>query len=243
VPNGSPAEWGATVPNGSPAGWGATVPNGSPAGWGATVPSALSPGAESGLTLIEILTVLMLAAMVLSVVVVSAGGMMGTKLTATASKLGAMARYTYDLSSLHGKMHRLVIDIDGGEYYVEEMEPPKECSTNLEEDEEKEKERARRGGKEGADEEEAAGKTVTDMRIRKEKLPGKVRFTGVMTRRNKKVVEAGKESVHFFPDGTAEKAFIWLSDGEQVFTVEVKALQGTGVVFKEELDARDLEKR
>jgi len=196
---------------------------------------------DAGLTLVEILTVLMLSAIVLSVVAVSAGGMIGAKLTKTANKLAAMARYAYDLSSLHGVMHRLVIDMEANEFYVEEMEAPKECSLSLDEEEEKEKEK-KIGGKDQP-ETDATGKLVEDTRIRREKLPGRVRFAGVLTKRNKNPVEAGKESIHFFPDGTAEKAFVWLTDGDDVFTVEITALRGTGFVYKEELDAKELEKK
>lgn len=195
---------------------------------------------QSGLTLIEILTVLMLASIVLSVVAVSAGGMLGSRITKTVNKLSAMARYTYDLASLHGKMHALVIDIEGGQYYVEEVEPPKECSQSLDEEEEKERQ-------EQEDEKAAAtkptGKEIKDPRIRKEKLPQGVRFAAVLTKHNRKPVEEGKESIHFFPDGTAEKAFVWVTDGDDVFTVEITSLLGTGIVYKEELDARELEKR
>jgi len=88
-----------------------------------------------------------------------------------------------------------------------------------------------------------SGKEVRDRRVKKEKLPGGIKFVGVLTKHNKSVVESGTESIYFFPDGTAEKAMVWLTDGGDTFTVEVKALQGTGVVFTEELDSKELAKR
>ena len=66
---------------------------------------------------------------------------------------------------------------------------------------------------------------------------------GVLTNRTGKVVEEGTEYVHFFPDGTAEKAFVWLSDGTDTYTIEVKSLQGTGVFHKEELSEADFKKK
>lgn len=194
------------------------------------------PTAEAGMTLIEILSVVMLISIVLSVVAVSSEGIFGARLTKTVNKLSAMARYTYNLASLRGKMHRLVIDIDGRSYYVEEVEPVKACEEAFIE------ERDRKDDKEG-EETEPSGKLVKDMRIKKEKLPKGISFSRVMTKHNKEPVEEGKESIHFFPDGRAEKALIWVTDGDDTFTVEVTSLLGTGIVHREELDPKELEKK
>lgn len=194
------------------------------------------PTAEAGMTLIEILSVVMLISIVLSVVAVSSEGIFGARLTKTVNKLSAMARYTYNLASLRGKMHRLVIDIDGRSYYVEEVEPVKACEEAFIE------ERDRKDDKDG-EETEPSGKLVKDMRIKKEKLPKGISFSRVMTKHNKEPVEEGKESIHFFPDGRAEKALIWVTDGDDTFTVEVTSLLGTGIVHREELDPKELEKK
>ena len=193
--------------------------------------------AQSGLTLIEILTVVLLISLVLSVVAVATGGIFGARLTKTVSKLSAMARYTYNLASLKGEVFRLVVDISGREYYVERVKVKEECAGVFTE-----------GGKDRVkkeDEEEQLdpGELFSDMRVRKATLPKGISFSGVHTARTKTPVEEGKEVVNFFPDGTSEKAFIWVTDGEEVFTVEVTALRGTGIIHREELDYKELEKR
>jgi general secretion pathway protein H len=189
------------------------------------------------MTFAEIMVVIAIVGLIAMATAAAIGGIFEARLVSSCNRLSGMIRYAYNLASLHGKVHRVTIDIEGGTYALEEVEEKDECSEELLAAEEEADEK-----KEG-EEEALAGTKIEDNRVRTQKLPGGIRFTGLLTRHNKKVVEEGTEAVYFFPDGTAEKAFIWLTDGGDVFTVEVTSLRGTGMVWDEELEAKELEKR
>lgn len=180
--------------------------------------------------MVEIMVAVAIAGIIAMVMVASVGGVFEARLTASCNRLSGMVRYAYNLASLRGEVHRIVVNIDEGTYEIEKVDEKSECAVLAEE---KEKEVSELPG----------GTPVKDSKVRKEKLPVGVKFTGIMTRHNKSVVEEGTEAVYFFPDGTAEKAFVWLSDGDETFTVEVTSLRGTAVVHTEELDERELAKR
>lgn len=186
------------------------------------------------MTLVEIMVVMAIISVIIMATAGGLGGIFEARLSAAANKMSGMVRYGYSLAALRGKVHRLVIDIEGGAYHIEEVEPTPSCAL-VEEDTEKE---TRTSGTQGV-----SGSKVEDNRVRSQKLPEGVRISGVYTKHNGKPVEEGSESIYFFPDGTAEKAFVWLTDEDVVFTLEVTALKGTGVVHPEELDAKDLKKR
>lgn len=67
--------------------------------------------APRGLTLIEIMVALMIAAVLFSAVVVSIGSITGTKAKAATSELAGVIRSLYDTAALSGKTCRLVFEI------------------------------------------------------------------------------------------------------------------------------------
>jgi len=186
------------------------------------------------MTLVEIMVAIAVAGLIAMAMVASAGSIFGARLVSTCNKMSGMVRYAYNLASLRGKVHRILFNMDEGSYQIEEVEEKAECVLVEEGEETKGKK----------DEPELPGGTaVKDSRVRTEKLPPGVKITGLFTRHNKSIVEEGQESVYFFPDGTAEKAFVWVSDGDDTFTVEVTSLRGNGLVHDEELEERELGKR
>lgn len=69
--------------------------------------------AERGLTLIEIMIALMIAAVLFSAVVMSVGALTGSKAKASAGELAGVIRSLYDTAALSGKTCRLVFEIPG----------------------------------------------------------------------------------------------------------------------------------
>jgi prepilin-type N-terminal cleavage/methylation domain-containing protein len=211
--------------------------------------------AQRGLTLVEIMVVLAIVGAITVAMAPAIGSIFGARLVGSCNRLSGMVRYAYNLATLTGKVHRIVVNVGEGTYVVEEVEQKGECQGVDLLDEDKKDSGPDLSGRKGAvaegeetpeegeGEAVVGGKEVVDKRVRKETLPGGVKFTGILTKHNKAVVEDGTESIYFFPDGTAEKALVWLTDGEDTFTVEVKALQGTGMVHAEELDSKELSKK
>ena len=93
---------------------------------------------------------------------------------------------------------------------------------------------------------------ATTRLLAKHKLGAGVVFDGVMTSHQNDPTTSGQATINFFPNGTAEAAFIWVglagdkddgSDEEDVMTVEVLALQGTAHIHATRLEAREFLER
>jgi general secretion pathway protein H len=69
--------------------------------------------AQRGLTLIEIIIALLIAAVLFSAVVTGVGALTGTKAKAAASELAGVIRSLYDTAALTGKTCRLVFELPG----------------------------------------------------------------------------------------------------------------------------------
>lgn len=198
------------------------------------------PRSASGFTLMEALVVLLILVIVMAAVVVNVTDIFTSRIVKSSGKIAAMARYAYDQSTLSGEVFRLSIDLSSGAYGLEKVTLPQQCGALGEGF------RERDGHKDKDEEEKAAqptGAAFADSRVRKASLHKSLRFTGVMTQRDKEPVTEGTAYIYFFPDGTAEKAFIWLGKDEQIFTVEIRSLTGGGRVHKEELDPKELSRR
>lgn len=191
------------------------------------------------MTLMEVMVAIAIIGFIVMAMTASIGGIFGARLDASANKLSGMVRYTYNLATLTGKVHRIVVNIEDRTYRVEAVEEQKTCGLMSAEEEKK----SREDDSPFAGIAELTGAGVKDNRVKTERLENGLEFVGIMTRHNSKVVEEGEEAIYFFPDGTAERAFVWLTDGDEIFTVEVKALQGTGVVWSEDRDSAELAKK
>lgn len=198
-----------------------------------------------GMTLIEVLVALMISAIVIGGVAVSAGSVFSSRLGQTSGKLMATIRYAFDRAVMTGKTYQLVVDIDDGSYWLEEMEKEQSCETRLKEIDDLEKGRAGQteAEAEAGAETVAKGEKKTDMIVRTADLPDGIEIKAVMAQHHQEPIMEGQARILFFPEGIAEKAFIWISKDETVHTVEIRALQGRGVHHREELPARELEKR
>ena len=198
---------------------------------------------EHGMTLIEVLIALLIISVVIGGVAVSAGGVFSSRLGQASGKLMAMVRYTYDRAVMTGKPYQLVVDIDEGKAWIEEMEKEKSCEARLREIDDLEKNQAGRATDDESPEALEKGTKKEDMILRTISLPDGIKFDAVRAQHHSERVTEGEARILFFPDGTAERAFIWLAREENVFTVEIRSLQGRGVLHREELSEQDLEKR
>jgi len=196
-----------------------------------------------GMTLLEVLIALMIASIVVGGVVVSVRGGFTSRLAKTTGKLMGTIRYAFDRSVMTGKPWQLVVDMDGGSFWLEELEENKSCEARLKEIEGLEQGRAGLAEADATAEALAKGTKKEDMIVRTAKLPDGVKIDAVMAQHHREPLTGGQARILFFPEGISEKAFIWVSLGETVHTVEIRALQGRGVIHREELSARDLGER
>ncbi len=194
--------------------------------------SLRAAGRGRGFTLIEVLFTLLLVSVVLAAVGVSVGGLFGARLLNATSRMSAYIRYSYDQAALTGKPHRLMMDLGAGTFWIETIEDVDDCKARLED--------IQAGGK--GEPKEVRGQVHEDMIVRRGELPEGVTFDGLLALHLREKNTEGEDGVLFFPDGTAEHAFVYLASDDEVFTLEVSPIQGRGILHREELQARDFEK-
>ncbi len=68
-----------------------------------------------------------------------------------------------------------------------------------------------------------------------------VRFEGVLTQYRKELQTEGKSTIHFFPDGTIERALIYVANDEETWTVVTEPAMGIARVYHEKRDDDVLE--
>jgi general secretion pathway protein H len=183
--------------------------------------------------LIEVLFTLLLVSVVLAAVGVSAAGIFGGRMQNAASRMSAYIRYTYDQAALKGRPHRFMMDLSAGTFWIEAIEDLDDCKGRLSDIE--------AGGK--GELKDPRGSAQEDMIVRKGKLPDGISFDGMLALHQREKVTEGEDGVMFFPDGTAERAFIWLASDNEVFTLEVSPIQGRGILHREELEPKDFERK
>ena len=220
---------------------------------------------QRGLTLIEIMVALMIAAVLFSAVVMSIGSITGTKAKASASELAGVIRSLYDTAALSGKTCRLVFELpeprsDGRTRYRAEcaagnVTTSRDRETELLEGNRSAEELARVGGDTRRDfrkdtgpnlNEELAGERdrvekaaqfsgFTAPELEPRTLPSDVRVS-VWTRQQREPTEKGLAYLYFFPQGFTERAQVYVRQGDNVWTLRVQPLTGKVDVVGEALE-------
>jgi general secretion pathway protein H len=221
---------------------------------------------ERGLTLIEIMVALMIAAVLFSAVVVSIGSITGTKAKAATNELAGVIRSMYDSAALSGKTCRLVFELADPKS-DERTRYRAECAagnvtTSRDRDEEllegnrsadalartgADTRKDYRSGDNGPNlNEELAGE-----RDRVEKAAQFSEFTApeleprtlpsdvkvsVWTRQQREPTEKGLAYLYFFPQGFTERAQVYVRQGDNVWTLRVQPLTGKVDVVGEALE-------
>jgi general secretion pathway protein H len=83
-------------------------------------------------------------------------------------------------------------------------------------------------------------KPIPGKRGKARKLEGDSIFAKVFTPHDPQAREEGRGYIYFFPNGTAEHAFVQLSDGEnRIYTVEIHPLSGKSFFYAEEIEPEE----
>lgn len=201
-----------------------------------------------GMTLIEVTIVVLIIALAGSGLSLSLGALTRTTLKSAAGKLASAARYAYNRAIINGTTVRIVFDVPGGSFSVEEASGR---VTLARADDER---RAASGDDEGnetvaADPWEAAKARIANAqepnlggspfhplkgtdgsalkRYAEVPLGRRIQIVRLIVPHHPHPVDDGKGAVHFFPGGLTEHAVIQLSDGrDDVYSVEIHPLTG-----------------
>jgi general secretion pathway protein H len=86
----------------------------------------------------------------------------------------------------------------------------------------------------------ADARAVRERLLERHNLSKGLSFSKVMTGHQDEPTEEGKAEIYFFPSGYVEKAYIYMQQGDEVYTIETVPLKGAARVHRVELDSRDL---
>jgi prepilin-type N-terminal cleavage/methylation domain-containing protein len=186
------------------------------------------PTRKAGFTLIEVMVVMVVMVVVTVAVAAGVGNIRGASVQAEAGKVAIAVRYLYNLTSLSGRNHRLVFDLDTGAYWGEEQTSADPCESFL-----LPGEGADDGAPAAEGDKRASFQASPSKLLSKYTLDKGVRFSGVMTSHQTTLSTTGQAYIYFFPNGTTENALVYVEgDPDDVMSVEVKALLGTARLIK-----------
>lgn len=196
-----------------------------------------------GYTLLELTVVIGIFAMLAMIVVPSVQSAMGVKVREEAGKLGGAVRAMYGEAALSGKTCRMVFDLDDSAWWPEcaqgkatiqkteesargaRVEEDARDTLGADEDEERRR----------VDERNAFAEFKSGLAPR-HKLPEGVHLQSAWTQHQEEPYVSGKAFLYFFPQGQTEKAYLYLSDGDDVYTVIVSPVTGRTKVVAERVE-------
>ncbi|MCC6620250.1 MAG: hypothetical protein IT385_03295 [Deltaproteobacteria bacterium] len=196
--------------------------------------------------------VVMLIIAVLAVAgTVALGSIRGADADTTANVLAGAMRYVATLSVQHNKTHRLVIDMEGKQWWVEVANDDDPCGRFVPDDadpktdalavDESGEVAARGAAGDGEDGEVAlptGGFAATDDMLLKGEFEAETTVSAVLTEHHLEPQAEGKVAIYFYPNGYAERAFVWVAeererDGEVVAEPEITLrLESLGQVVR-----------
>lgn len=168
-------------------------------------------GDRRGFTLTEILVVVALIALLSAVALPSISNLFKVSLRSLSRELATAIRESYNSTVITGRVHRVVYDLDNGQYWVESGPEGALLDSAAARERKEQEKRWAKSDEVKPDERFKLEKTVTR---KKQTLPSGVKFVRVRTDSNRTGVTEGVAYTHFFPQGITEPTVIQLSDSE-----------------------------
>lgn len=195
--------------------------------------------APLGMTLIEIMVVMVVIGGLMAASVVLFNDISRNNIKSQALRLSGYIKYTYGQAAIRQEYYRLVMDINTHEYWVEVAErqdfgsPPAIPKTEIiggpEEFVNKSKKTLFDDGEETAFGIKRPTFTTVDERLaKKRKLAGGVEFESVTKSYDQGPIEAGRVAMVFYPNGFVDQTVIVIKDpsNDSAFSLEVQPLTG-----------------
>ncbi len=201
-------------------------------GWAPTI---------TGFTLIELLIVLGVVSLIAALAAPAVGSVTGASARKAASDLAGAMRYMFDTAALRHATCRIALDLDGRSWSAECA--PGSAGIARDERGENESDLARRF----PDEKDAEARRLLartefgsfkDRLVEKRDLPGRAAF-GKIHVEGRAAIEKGKAYVHFFPGGQAQRAYVPIVDGDNVYTIIVEPFTGHSRVVAGDVEVRE----
>jgi prepilin-type N-terminal cleavage/methylation domain-containing protein len=194
-----------------------------------------------GFTLLELMVVVAIIAGIIAIALPSIKSLSGLDVKREIVKIAGLCSEVYNLSSISGRTHRIVFDMDQGQYWVEEKEGDiKEINPDLGY-EDLMKAARERNEKSPVDKYLPKYKLLKD--IEKSKLPSDLIFYGIWTEDMKEKARSGTVYVYFFR-GYTQLAFISVAlkgdEEKSSMYLSLNPLTGEKVINMHEPDINEL---
>jgi len=192
-----------------------------------------------GFTLIELLIVVSVIALFAGLAAPAIGSVTGANARKAAGELAGGMRYLFDTAAMRHETCRMALDLDGGAWWAECAPGP----TGIARDPEREEDLRRRFSDEKSEEvrrllARSEFGNFEDSIARRRELPGNAAFGPVHVEGRREAKE-GIVYVHFFPGGRAQRAYVPLADGNNLFTVVLEPFTGRSRVVIGKVEVRE----
>lgn len=202
-------------------------------------------GLPRGLTLIELLVVLAIVASVALMAGPALSGVTGANARKAAGELAGSMRALFDVAALRNATCRMALDLEKRTFWAE-CAPGRAASRpdTAEEDEESDESLGMRFSDEADPEirrvlaRSEFGK-FKDRLIPERELPGAAKFGAIHLEGRRDAVETGTVYVYFFPGGQAQRAWVPVVDGKNLFTVVTEPFTGRARVVSGKVEVKD----
>jgi len=190
-----------------------------------------APPAERGFTLIELLVVVGIVAILALAAGPAVESITGANARRAAGELAGSMRALYDTAALRNVTCRLALDVDARTWWAE-------CAkgrAGMAKDPERQPLTAEELAERFPDEKDADRRRLLartefgafeDRLVKKRELPGSARFDAVHVEGRRDAVEKGVAYVYFFAGGQAQRAYVPIADGSNLYTVVLEPLTG-----------------
>ncbi len=191
---------------------------------------------KRGFTLFEVMIVIALIGLISIFAIPTVSSYFRISLNTVARQIATVIKDAYNSTVVSGNVNRLVYDLEGHKYWVEQGPPTTMLDTA--ETKEKEERRKRFGGEEAEKRPSGFGlnKIVTRKKI---SLPTGVMFEDVVTQQSKDPLINGTAYTHFFPHGIVERTIIHLKDSaDHHFSLVISPITGRTELYENYIDAK-----